>query len=144
MRKALLVLAALTAAALIACLFLSGDGMFGGGGRSPGEPAAAGPSQAPDATKAGLLREGRVRAAEEPKGTLAISGTVKDAQGAAVAGAVVEAFAVPAGEDVPDEQRLAVLALSKLYGREAAERLYAQGRQLRSSQANFDPEKVRD
>jgi protocatechuate 3,4-dioxygenase beta subunit len=144
MRKSLLVLAALTAAALIACLFLADDGMFTGGSRRAPDRAEDGSPPAPDATKAGLVREGRARAAEEPKGTLAVVGVVKDAQGAGVAGAVVIAFAVPAGQDVPDEQRLAVLALSKLFGREAAERLYAQSSQLRSSQASFDPEKMRD
>src|SRR5262245_24415510 len=110
MRKALLVLAALTAAALIACLFLLGDGTIGGGGGRTDGSSADGSGSAAGATKAGLVREARARAAEEPKGTLAVAGVVKDAQGAAVAGAVVEAFAVPAGEDVPDEQRLGVLA----------------------------------
>ena len=146
MRKALLVLAALTVLALIACILVLEEGMFeSGGGRATDGAGAAADGATGDEKTPGQPREGRQRSAPAPAGTLAVAGLVKDAKGAAVTGAVVEAFAVPAGEDVPDEERVALASMSRVFGRDAAKRLYTTGRRLRPSTDDaFDPEKIRD
>lgn len=143
MRKALLVLAVLTAAALIACLFLlKGSGTDGGGDRHAADSAPKQTAEAPLAEKPREpAHEGRPRASEAVENHLAVAGVVKDA-GGNLAGAVVEAFAVPEGQDVPDQERAGLEMLTKLFGRPTAERLFARGKELRGGRDSFDADKM--
>ena len=145
MRKALVVLAALAAVALIVCFFVFDEDVFRGGGGGTGAkeaPEPASPSVAAPEKPPEPAREGRARAAEEAPKTLAVAGVVKGVDGASKAGAIVEAFAVPAGEDVPDEQRAGLEMLTKLFGRPAAERLMARGKEIRGSGGSLDSDKM--
>ena len=145
MRKALLfLLVPALAGALIAFL------AFAPPSSEPADVADATPAATPAATAPEAAKpretphEGRARAAEPAPGALAVAGVVKVANGSAIAGAVVEAFAVPDGQDVPDHERAGMEMLTKLFGRPAAERLMARGKEVAAGGGSFDPDKMGD
>jgi protocatechuate 3,4-dioxygenase beta subunit len=138
MRKALLFLLipALLGAAIALLVFAPAERE-----REDGAPATA-PEAAPAAADAPKPREapheGRARAEESVKPALFVAGVVKGKDGSPVGGAVVEAFAVPEGQDVPDEERAGMELLTKLFGRPTAERLMARGKSLRGNRDTLD------
>lgn len=117
-----------------------------GGGAEPGDagvsPAAAKPEpvRAPDEVKKPRVRSNE----EQPVATLSVAGVVTGTDGLPVAGAVVDAFAVPEGDDVPDEERLGLSLLTKAYGKAAAERLMSRGKSMRNSATSGDPAAMGD
>jgi protocatechuate 3,4-dioxygenase beta subunit len=134
-----LILVALVVASLgagAALLVSQSDGAGGSaskGGASNAADAAAdaqAPDKSPDAAK-----KTRARAQAEAAPTLFVAGVVKTPDGKPVEGAVVEAYAVPGGEDVPDDERVGRPILVKMFGKQTADRLWTKTKGIREATA---------
>jgi protocatechuate 3,4-dioxygenase beta subunit len=135
-----LILVALAVAALgvgVALLVSQNDGT---GGAAPQSGASKDADEAADAQATDkspeAVKKARARSQAETAATLFVAGVVKTPDGKPVNGAVVEAFAVPSGEDIPDDERVGRPLLEKMFGKKAADRLWAKTKGMREAVAS--------
>ena len=112
--------------ALIALMLLQTETPGGARPGKDGETAATAPDEAaaPEKARESGAKKGRPRA-EETAPALAVSGVVKSADGRPLAGASVEAYAVPSAQDISDGERAGRDLLTKRFGGETADRILA-------------------
>ncbi len=144
MKKFVLV-AVIAVAALGASLAVLMSRSGGTGGGAP-EADAAKPAAAPAETPAPekpreAPKKPRSRATPDEAPALAVAGVV-ESDGKPVAGAVVDAFAVPAADDVPDEDRAGRAMLTKMFGAKRADAIWKKTRNLRDGAKGGDPSKM--
>jgi len=100
--------------------------------------AVAAPEKAPEPAK-----KTRSRAAAPETPTLAVAGVVTSGD-KPVAGAVVECYAVPAADDVSDEDRVGRAMMAKLFGKQGGERMWEKTKKMRGAGGSPDASKIAD
>jgi protocatechuate 3,4-dioxygenase beta subunit len=148
MKKLILVALAVVALGAVVALLVSqndgaGDASRRGDASKDADAAgdAATADKSPDAAK-----KARSRAQAEAAPTLFVAGVVKTPDGKPVSGAVVDAFAVPTGEDVPDDERVGRPILEKMFGKQTGDRLWTKTKGMRDAVASggMDMQKALD
>jgi protocatechuate 3,4-dioxygenase beta subunit len=139
MTKLLLALCAVAALVAGVVWLVSQDGATSGTPREDRAAAAGDDAEQSADAKARAEHKPRAHAPEEKRTeTLAVAGVVKSADGKPVAGAAVGAYAVPANDDVSDEDRALRELLTRSFGKPTADRLTGRTGKLRDAVRSRD------
>jgi hypothetical protein len=144
-KLAAVLVAVIAVVAAVVFLLRADDPSSGTAASGAGAAASADGASSALEKERGTEHKPRARAQDASKAAgLAIAGVVKSADGKPVSGAVVDAFAVPAGDDIPDEERLLRDQLTKAFGRSTADRVIGRTGRLRSAVQSGDADRMGD